>query len=132
MNQYSNSVPIPRTPFHDLPDLVIPPNADFIHNTPPASAATAEVRDWLRTWFDNRPDDPEFKRCSMKFEYQCPIAFLEEIPWDGSDILFFSIPYLKKTRLSKFLRGGYFRALASDIREGRRRMVRTFLSHVCR
>ena len=60
----------------------------------------------------------------MKFDYQCPVCFLEEIEWDGADIVFFTMPYLKKTILAKYLKGVYTRALAADIREGRKKMVR--------
>lgn len=60
----------------------------------------------------------------MKFEYQCPVSFFEEIEWDGADIVFFTMPHLKKTILAKYLKGAYTRALAADIREGRKEMVR--------
>lgn len=120
----------PKAPSHNLPNLIIFPNAHFIHNTTPANAATDEIRGRLEKWFNNRPEVSDFKQLSMRFAYQCPVAFLGEVSWDGSDILFFSVSRLKKTMLAKYLEGGYLRALAADIGEARERVVRISLSHI--
>jgi hypothetical protein len=124
MLQDFNTLSEVKTPFRDLPDLIILPNRHFIDNTPPATATTSEIRDWLKLWFDHRPDDQEFKLFTTRFEYQCPLSLIDELQWDGIDIVFFTQPDLKKTILGMFLRGVHNNALAADIREGRKKMVR--------
>jgi hypothetical protein len=123
MVQDFNSPSEPKIPFRDLPDLIILPNRHFIDNTPAAEATTSEIREWLKIWFNHRPEDPEFKRFTTKFEYQCPLSFIDELPWDGVDIVHFTQPLLKKSILGKYMKGAYIIAMGSDIREGRKKMV---------
>lgn len=122
--------PANKTAFRDLPDLVIFPNRHFINNTPPFTATTGEIRTWLKLWFTHRPNDPDFEKFTTKFDYQCPLSLIDEVEWDTNDILFFNKSFLKKTILGKYLKGGFINALAADIREARKEMVRAYLIYL--